>query len=37
MRDREMTVVEHLTELRRRIIWVLAVFVVALIAGFYFA
>lgn len=37
MTDREMTVVEHLTELRKRIIWVLVVFVAALIAGFYFA
>ncbi|EJL47584.1 Sec-independent protein translocase protein TatCy [Brevibacillus agri] len=37
MKDQEMTVVEHLTELRKRIIWVLAVFVVALIAGFFFA
>jgi sec-independent protein translocase protein TatC len=35
--QREMTVVEHLNELRRRIIWVLAVFVVALLAGLYFA
>ncbi|USG68323.1 twin-arginine translocase subunit TatC [Brevibacillus ruminantium] len=37
MDDREMTVVEHLTELRRRIIWVLTVFVLALIVGFCFA
>ncbi|GED71394.1 Sec-independent protein translocase protein TatCy [Brevibacillus reuszeri] len=37
MTDQEMTVVEHLTELRRRIIWVLAVFIVALIAGFFCA
>ncbi|CAJ1004282.1 MULTISPECIES: twin-arginine translocase subunit TatC [Bacillales] len=35
--DREMTVVEHLTELRRRIIWVLVVFVAALIVGFFAA
>lgn len=32
-----MTVVEHLAELRTRILWVLAVFVVGLIAGFYLA
>ncbi|MGG1662814.1 twin-arginine translocase subunit TatC [Brevibacillus sp. NRS-1366] len=37
MTDQEMTVVEHLTELRKRIIWVLAVFIVALIAGFFCA
>lgn len=37
LEDREMTVVEHLTELRTRIIWVLAVFFVALIAGFFCA
>lgn len=37
MTDQEMTVVEHLTELRKRIIWVLAVFVVALIVGFFLA
>ncbi|MEJ8548230.1 twin-arginine translocase subunit TatC [Brevibacillus borstelensis] len=37
MEDREMTVVEHLTELRTRIIWVLAVFFVALIVGFFCA
>ncbi|WCK55006.1 twin-arginine translocase subunit TatC [Aneurinibacillus sp. Ricciae_BoGa-3] len=30
----ELRVVEHLSELRRRIIWVLAVFVAALVAGF---
>ncbi len=33
----EMTLVEHLTELRKRIIWVLVVFVLALIVGFYYA
>jgi sec-independent protein translocase protein TatC len=33
----EMTMVEHLNELRQRIIWVLAVFVVALVVGFFFA
>ncbi|WP_400164365.1 twin-arginine translocase subunit TatC [Brevibacillus sp. TJ4] len=37
MTEQEMTVVEHLTELRKRVIWVLVVFVVALIGGFYFA
>ncbi|MDF2683518.1 MAG: tatC [Brevibacillus sp.] len=37
MKDQEMTVVEHLTELRKRIMWVLAVFIVALIAGFFLA
>jgi sec-independent protein translocase protein TatC len=37
MTDQEMTVVEHLTELRKRIMWVLAVFIVALIAGFFLA
>ncbi|RNB55727.1 twin-arginine translocase subunit TatC [Brevibacillus gelatini] len=37
MNDQEMTVVEHLSELRKRIMWVLAVFVVALIVGFFFA
>lgn len=37
MTEQEMTVVEHLAELRKRILWVLAVFVVGLIAGFYFA
>ncbi len=35
--QREMTVVEHLTELRKRIIWVLAVFGIALVAGLFFA
>jgi len=35
--QREMTVVEHLTELRTRIIWVLAVFIAALVAGLFFA
>lgn len=33
----EMTMVEHLTELRRRIIWVLAVFVLSMVVGLYFA
>ncbi|RAT99245.1 twin-arginine translocase subunit TatC [Brevibacillus sp. Leaf182] len=37
MKDQEMTVVEHLTELRKRIIWVLAVFIVALVVGFFLA
>jgi sec-independent protein translocase protein TatC len=37
MTEQEMTVVEHLTELRKRIMWVLAVFIVALIAGFFLA
>lgn len=37
MTDQEMTVVEHLAELRKRILWVLAVFIVGLIVGFYFA
>jgi len=37
MNDQEMTVVEHLTELRRRILWVLAVFIAALAAGFFLA
>lgn len=32
-----MTVVEHLTELRKRIMWVLGVFIVALIIGFFLA
>lgn len=35
--QREMTMVEHLTELRKRIIWVLVVFVIALVAGLFFA
>lgn len=33
----EMTVVEHLTELRKRIIWVLVVFVLSLVAGLFCA
>lgn len=33
----EMSVVEHLTELRRRIIYVLIVFVVGLIGGLFVA
>ncbi|MGO0059000.1 twin-arginine translocase subunit TatC [Brevibacillus fluminis] len=35
--DRDMTMIEHLTELRRRIIWVLVVFALALIAGLFLA
>jgi sec-independent protein translocase protein TatC len=33
----EMTVVEHLTELRQRIIWVLAVFLLSMVVGLFFA
>ncbi|MBM7591567.1 twin-arginine translocase subunit TatC [Brevibacillus fulvus] len=32
-----MTLVEHLAELRRRLIWVIVLFIIALIAGVYFA
>lgn len=35
--ERDMTMVEHLTELRKRVIWVLVVFVLALIAGLFLA
>jgi len=35
--NHEMTLVEHLTELRQRIIWVLAVFVLAMAAGLVWA
>ncbi|MBO8164075.1 MAG: twin-arginine translocase subunit TatC [Brevibacillus sp.] len=35
--NREMTLEEHLGELRRRIIWVLVTFVLALIVGLFFA
>lgn len=35
--QREMTVVRHLTELRKRLVWVLAVFVIAVLAGLFFA
>ncbi len=35
--EKHMTVVEHLTELRRRIIWVLVVFVLFLVAGLFYA
>ncbi|MGE5704831.1 MAG: twin-arginine translocase subunit TatC [Clostridia bacterium] len=35
--QREMTMVEHLTELRKRIIWVLVVFVLAVILGLFVA
>jgi sec-independent protein translocase protein TatC len=35
--NRDMTMVEHLTELRKRIIWVLVVFVVALVVGLFYA
>ncbi|MGG1661289.1 twin-arginine translocase subunit TatC [Brevibacillus sp. NRS-1366] len=38
MRDNDqMTVVKHLSELRKRIVWVLAVFVMTFLAGLYFA
>ncbi|WP_054951657.1 twin-arginine translocase subunit TatC [Numidum massiliense] len=36
MSDREQHLVEHISELRRRIIWVLLVFLATLIAGFIF-
>lgn len=35
--DREMRVVEHLSELRKRIIWILVIFVAAFIGGFAYA
>jgi sec-independent protein translocase protein TatC len=35
--DQEMRLVEHLTELRKRIIWILVVFIAAFIVGFIYA
>ncbi len=36
-KDQEMDLIEHLTELRKRIIWVLVIFIIALAIGFLFA